>query len=492
MVAPLAGRRIGEGRWNRRAGGWHTPKCPVRKPAAAAAGVRRDHRSVHRVVSADPLDSLAFGQNLMIGYRMVRPARNVAGQGMELNMAMAAKTDESPSDKIMTAGAMKPILAVSKREPVQAAVGLTSTGDGVILLDKKKKPKQLLAILKADAKKNHIVLQAATLRFGKAEVDTDYDPGMVRFFLNKEAPGNLRAKLVLVVKKIPYQKVELNVDTSFEDEPEDETEEVEVSGTDTGSDGIPDAPEMPPVTQAPPPDVAALTRLLAGLVRRIPEAAGAEPAVKAALAKLATDANVNLKTNNLKTAAELITRLRDELGEVLDSLGVGIGQVTEPGQTVPPAPPLGGQQTQPPPAPPLGGQQAPQNGVVAYAKSRLAWLAVRGKMTGDIDKLRSELVATYSADGIAADIESRFRGRVAPILTSLDESLADKLDAATNETDPEKRAALVAEAKAIITKYQDFVNNDGIFVELDENPFVPLAIKKTLTSTLSTLAAAVH
>ena len=134
---------------------------------------------------------------------------------------------EPASDKIMTAAKMKPLLALSKREPVQAAVGLTADGDGVVLLDKKLKPKKVLAMLKAEAAKAKIQLQPSTLRFGKAEVDPEYDPGMVRFFVNKEAPGNMRAKLVVVFKQAAYSKVEFNVDPSFEEEPEDEQESQE-------------------------------------------------------------------------------------------------------------------------------------------------------------------------------------------------------------------------------------------------------------------------
>ena len=44
---------------------------------------------------------------------------------------------------------------------------------------------------------------------------------MVRFFLNEEPPGNMRMKLVELVKRIPYQKVELNVDPTFEEEFDD-------------------------------------------------------------------------------------------------------------------------------------------------------------------------------------------------------------------------------------------------------------------------------
>ena len=95
-------------------------------------------------------------------------------------MGVAPKSKGPASDSFMTADKMKPLLALSKREPVQAAFGLTSDGEGVLLLDKKMKPKKVLSVLKATAGKSKIQLQPSTLRFGKAEVDTDYDSGMVR------------------------------------------------------------------------------------------------------------------------------------------------------------------------------------------------------------------------------------------------------------------------------------------------------------------------
>jgi hypothetical protein len=303
---------------------------------------------------------------------------------------MEASMGKAPtSDSFMAPDKMKPLLALSKREPVQAAIGLTADGDGVILLDKKLKPKKVLALLKSTASKQKIPLQPSTLRFGKAEVDTDYDPGMVRFFVNKEPPGNLRVKLLEVVKRIPYQKVELNVQPSLEDEPEDEEQEAKalkaqydarwaklepvlleqlrartgdvskmratsafaqekagggdyasaLKGLDTlqtllgyeePAEPPPEVPPPPsPPTTGPAPDAGALSRDLANLVRRIPEVPDTSQA-KPDLVKQANAANVAIKTGNLRTAADLIAKLRDELGAALESAGVGIGRVTPP------------------------------------------------------------------------------------------------------------------------------------------------------------------
>ena len=55
------------------------------------------------------------------------------------------------SEAIMAVAKIKPLLALSKKEPVQAAIGLTTDGEGVILLDKKASPRKVASMLKANA-----------------------------------------------------------------------------------------------------------------------------------------------------------------------------------------------------------------------------------------------------------------------------------------------------------------------------------------------------
>jgi hypothetical protein len=364
---------------------------------------------------------------------------------------------EPASEKIMEAAKMKPLLALSKREPIQAAVALTADGEGVVLLDKRLKPKKVLAQLKALAGKAKIQLQPSTLRFGKAEVDTDYDPGMVRFFVNKEAPGAMRAKLVVVFKQIAYSKVEFNVDASFEEEPEEETEgeETTAAGATTTA-----APQPPPAAPPPPAlDAKALTAALAQLMQAIPTAAGGDPAVQKSLVALAMTAQGSLKAANLPEASQGIEALRRALAAAME-------QAKQKG---------------------AGG-----SGVVAYAKSRLAWLAARKKVESDIETLRQSIIDTFKDDAIAPQLETSYKTRVAPVLATLDESLADTLDAATNATDPAARAKLVAEAQAIMQKYAQYLTSEPLIKDLDENPFVPLSIRATVGGTISALSKAVH
>ena len=121
-------------------------------------------------------------------------------------------------------------------------------------------------------------------------------------------------------------------------------------------------------------------------------------------------------------------------------------------------------------------------GVVAYAKSRLAWLDVRKRMAADLETLRRKMLEHYADEDIAADLEASYAERVAPVLAALDERLADTLDDATNATDPVERKALADRSREIIKGYQAFMANEPIFAEIDANPFVPLAFTKTMTA----------
>ena len=385
-----------------------------------------------------------------------------------------AKPPAAPTpDAVMSGPEMKPVLAKSKKEPVACAFGLTEGKDGVILLNAKKAPKKVFADLKANAKAAGLKLETSSLRFGMAEVDTDVDSSLVIFTINKEPPGGIEAKLKLQLKGSGCTKVEFRVDGGLEADEHDEAQTegepappVAATAAAAETQAAPPPPPPPPPQAAAPqaaapasvPDAAALGKQLATLIPQIPQAGGTDANLLQSLKGLAATAMAALKGGNLSGAASGI----DDLRRAIAAAG------------------------QPRPA-----TQA-QGGPVAYAKSRLAWLAARNKAASDIEKLRGEIVATYQADGLAAELDQAYRNRVAPVLATLDESLADTLDAATKEADAGKRAALVAEAKATIDKYSQFLASETLFADLDENPFVPLAIRTTIGGTLAALAKAIH
>jgi hypothetical protein len=78
------------------------------------------------------------------------------------------------------------------------------------------------------------------------------------------------------------------------------------------------------------------------------------------------------------------------------------------------------------------------------------------------------------------------------MLSVLDRSLAVKLDEVNKATDATQRAQLVQEARQIMQRYEAYVANEPLIAKLDANPFVPVAIEKTLKATLAALAKTVR
>ena len=134
---------------------------------------------------------------------------------------------------------------------------------------------------------------------------------------------------------------------------------------------------------------------------------------------------------------------------------------------------------------------APRNGAF-FAKSRMAWIATRQKIESDIAKLHDALSSAYQGHGAAETLEQAFQAQVEAMLNTLDHSLSDKLDEVTKVTDIGQHAKLVQEARQIMQRYEDYVAGEPIIAKLDANPFVPIAIEKTLTATLAALSKAVR
>ena len=131
-------------------------------------------------------------------------------------------------------------------------------------------------------------------------------------------------------------------------------------------------------------------------------------------------------------------------------------------------------------------------GGAIYVKSRMAWVATRAKVESDIAKLHGALTLTYQGHGAAETLEKAFQTRVEVMLNALDHSLAEKLDEVNQATDSGQRAQLVQEARQIMQRYESYLATEPLIAKLDANPFVPVAIEKTLTATLAALSKAVR
>ena len=345
----------------------------------------------------------------------------------------------------MDKAAMKKLLTVSKREPVNCAVGQgKDAAFSLLFLDKIKSGKALEQMMIKE------FAEAKNRGFGTALVDTDEDPKLAKFTLNK-APGGTARRIHKTLKGTGFTKV-IIVDEEGNPLDSHAGEEEEA----------PAAAGEAAAAAAPPVDAASLEKALAALVPGIPKAAAGRADVQKQLVTLAQQAQAGIKGGDLEGAAAAIEALRAALATA--------------GESGPSSAPT---------------DAAASAGAVIYGKSRLAWLAARQKVMSDIDKLRAELAATYEQDPIAPQVASRYAATVQPIIDGFDTALADELDAAVNATDPGKRGELVGQAKATIGRYQAFLEQP-LIADLDDNPFLPLTIHATLSNTLAALSKTIR
>lgn len=409
--------------------------------------------------------------------------------------------------EIMKPAEIKAILAQARRgNPASCAIALTKEKDSVILLDKRKKPKAVLGDLKKAASSAGIVLDGTTLRFGRATVDAEVDSSLLVLMVNKEAPASMRLGLLEQLKKAGFGKLEIIVSVELEAEAEDEspspspaappgqgdaqatpTEPVaETTAAASASDAAtPPSPEPPPGTGTAPTDAAttdseagdqaaaakveqALTRTLTDLVRRMLPVIAQNPGQKTTLMQLANDAQASLKRGDLDDVAALVEKLRDAIAGATAS-GDGAGAAPEAGDATTP------------------------NGIDAelvrtLEKAHGVWDATLGKVNRDLDQLVKAVLAAAGDHELGETFESEFQTVVEPLVQTVDSSLSELLKKAAKARSAEEHQRILGEARDMVGQFTKFVESNRVIEHIDRNPFLPLAVGKTLTASLAAVA----
>jgi hypothetical protein len=372
---------------------------------------------------------------------------------------------------------MKKLLVRSKEEPVNCAIGLGKDQQAMVLLHKTKSP---MALVKELEKLAGGALRAPC--HGTALVDADQDPKLVVLTVNK-AVGGLAAKLKKTLKGTGFTKATIRLEdgTVADSAEEDEAEE--------GAEG--EEAAAPRETASDGPDIEATKRTLAGLMGQI-VAAASDPGRKAALVKLAGDANAAIKAGDAAGAAKRVAELTAALEQV---------------------------PTAPPPPPAADGLRKELAALIARvaavadagAKARLA------KLAGDANAaLKAGDAAT--AAGLAQQLREGLDGGTAPAGKPLDiwrdakdqagaeisqlqqalrgtgvklfEQIADQgLNAITGRLQVGLQAALMDvgnggskdKARAAVADFRSFLAADEVLPLLEQNPF---GVKVTLRTEL--------
>ncbi|HKM64969.1 MAG TPA: hypothetical protein VJY39_21025 [Acidisphaera sp.] len=367
---------------------------------------------------------------------------------------MAPSKKPPGADDIMPVAAVKMLLKQVRKDgekELSCVVAMTGGEDaeGVILLDKKMKPKKLRTQLLKDAKDAGLKIDEKSIRFGKATTD-DADEDRLLIKVNKEPAGAALPRAVTKRVKGVFKEVIFSVDEALESESEEsESQEPQPVGT-----APPPPPPPGPPPSAKPVDVAALSQRLAELIKRIP---GADPNRQAELGGLAKQANTLLKTGSPTEAAARMDELETKLGQG---------------------------------APASGSTATAGAAPAALQKSRMAWDAARKKIVSEVEALKTAVAAAFQADEHEAEV-TKALGQLDDIPKNLDTRLLDVLDGVMKEQDPNKRAELTQEAQKILAAYQQFVTSSPVLPKLTgATPFgLTLTVAPVANATLQALQA---
>lgn len=121
---------------------------------------------------------------------------------------------------------------------------------------------------------------------------------------------------------------------------------------------------------------------------------------------------------------------------------------------------------------------------VNFQKLRLRWMDAKKTAGSDISSLRAALLAEFD------DPEStRSADRLDEVLASFNEGLADTLDQFNNAEKGDVRSGFKTEARKIVTDYIGFLESSPLVNHVENNPFVSVPLRVTLTQPLMLLDA---
>ena len=214
--------------------------------------------------------------------------------------------DKEPG--LMTHAELKPLLRLSRRRPLACAICMTKDNEAVLLVDRRIKPRKVMAQMRRDAKDSDIALNLPTLRFGRAAVDGGSDSQKVTFTVNKLVPGAMSRALLLLLRPVGYQRCDIVVDEGLETETDE--------GVEGGEDDDEYSTEAKPETASAPaqqPEADALRGVLLGLVKEMAPAIQHDPDRKPALIDLATGVQNSLRDGDIEAATQSIHDLEAAL-----------------------------------------------------------------------------------------------------------------------------------------------------------------------------------
>jgi hypothetical protein len=143
------------------------------------------------------------------------------------------------------------------------------------------------------------------------------------------------------------------------------------------------------------------------------------------------------------------------------------------------------------PATAAGNGTAPSQKVgVRLTEGLITWNRTRSYVGQQVTRLQDEILAQTQDEDDFDEISANV-GVLEGLLDLLDDSLSDKLSEVRAATDPAAKATLSAQAKDIVVNFQKKVAADRLMDCIDDNGFVELNIKPTVTAALVEVLACI-
>lgn len=374
--------------------------------------------------------------------------------------AAAAEGDDDEDSPALLTTKLVPLLRALRKPEVQmhALIGTVGKESAVLIMRKAISPaRRKLVAEYLDAK-------------GAAKYVTGqclFEKEAVTFVVEGSAGGLAKRLRVALLNQTGLRvKVRVRGEDGVEDE--DGEDEAESEGAGDAAMAVPEAPPLPTAADAPP--AAPSAEALAYAQRR----STLEQASNLALQKQHPEST---KIRALLAFAGEKADGQKDYAAALKALGLLEALLKAPAAAAAAAP-----------APAAGTGAKTIAPAIVYTQTRLAWGATRKKIQAELQKLEKAILESYQGNAVLPQVTQGVR-KLDGVLAMFDESLNDTLDSALNATDPAAKQGFHDEARAIIARYQGFLASDPIVKELDANPFVPITVQATLTSTLSTLAS---
>ena len=125
-------------------------------------------------------------------------------------------------------------------------------------------------------------------------------------------------------------------------------------------------------------------------------------------------------------------------------------------------------------------------------KAGAIWRTARKAVIDGVESLWSEIADTYKGSDFVSDLEDEFEteveDKVGDLFTNALATRLEEIADLVDDDDQEDRQIAIEDAKKLIAKARENLDED-IVAALDSNPFLPLAVRKTLSSALDQVSS---